>query len=177
MRKVISTLIVLGAVVAGCSEEEAAKKRAGATILAKGGSMLAGTVTFVEDGEGVLAVVQVTNAPPGEHGVHVHAGMSCADDPDAGAMGAAAGALGHYDPDMTMNHGKPNDDDTHAGDLGNIEVRANGSGTLEVRTDRLQIGSGNNVIGRAIVIHAMEDDLETQPSGDSGGRIGCGVIQ
>jgi Cu-Zn family superoxide dismutase len=173
MRQAILSFVVACGLFAGCSEDEASLVTAVAPIMGKGASMaLGGTALFEGVSGGVRVTINVTNAPPGKHGVHIHEGSSCADN-DAGAAGAAGA---HFNPDMKM-HGEPGSK-SHVGDLGNIEIGDNGRGELKLTTKRLQIGEGtNNVVRKAVVIHAMEDDEMTQPSGDSGGRIGCGVIQ
>jgi len=77
-----------------------------------------------------------------------------------------------------MPHAGPMTASRHAGDLGNIEIGANGQGDLDVRTDLLTIKPGpNSVIGRAVIFHEKADDLATQPTGNAGGRLACGVVQ
>lgn len=177
MRRVIFVLIAMIGLSA-CPEEERDPRRAAATIAGKGAAMaMGGTALFEEVGNGVRLTLTLSNAPPGDHGVHVHEGMSCADTVgDAGAVAAGA-AGGHFNPTMEM-HGEAADDNAHAGDLGNIEVEDDGRGELTITTRYLMIGEGvANLVGKAIVIHADPDDEMTDPSGDSGARIGCGIIQ
>lgn len=136
--------------------------------------MIGGTAAFEQSGSGVKLVLTVTKAPPGMHGTHIHAGGSCAAD----AMGAPAGAAGlHWDPTMAM-HGNPASGAHHLGDLGNLTVAADGTGRLEMTSSGWTIGTGaaTDVVGHTVIIHAMPDDLVTQPTGNSGGRIACGVI-
>jgi Cu/Zn superoxide dismutase len=113
---------------------------------------------------------------PGLHGVHIHETGSC----DASGTEPYASAGGHFNPDEHM-HGAPDDDEAHAGDLGNIEVGDDGTFTYEITTDRVMLETGaanslDDADGSAIVIHAGEDDLKTDPSGESGGRVACGSI-
>ena len=173
MRHSISLLIAAGVMLSGCAEEKADGRKATASITGKDPEMdISGSATFVEGDDGLKITLNVSNAPPGEHGVHVHENGSCADN-DAGAAGAAGG---HFNPDMKM-HGGPGAQ-SHAGDLGNMTVQSDGRGQLTITTRSLTLNAGaSNVVGKAIVVHAMRDDEMTQPSGASGSRIGCGVIQ
>ncbi len=145
--------------------------QARATIEPKSGSTVSGTATFTELGSGGVRVrVHIENAPPGTHGLHLHEKGDCSD-PEAKSAG------GHFNPGQ-MPHAGPKDEKRHAGDLGNIEIGANGKGDLDVRSDLLTVRPGpNSVAGRSVVFHEKADDLTTQPTGNAGGRLGCGVIQ
>ena len=118
----------------------------------------------------VQVVVNVTGAPPGMHGLHIHETGDCSA-PDAMSAG------GHWNPTMHM-HAAPGAS-AHLGDLGNITVADNGTGTLTQMNPSWEIGSTGamNLVGKAVILHAMPDDLTTQPTGNAGGRIGCGVIK
>ena len=144
-----------------------------ATTLIKGtaeGSTIAGEATFTEANGGLDVDVKVSNVPPGKHGFHIHEKGDCSD------MGKAAG--GHYNPDGVM-HGLVMKDGfahAHAGDFGNIEVAADGTGALKTFIPGLAlIGEKYNVTGKAVILHEKEDDF-SQPTGNAGGRIGCGII-
>lgn len=102
--------------------------------------------------------------------VHIH------ETPDCGDMGKMTG--GHWNP-TTMNHGKWGSSSYHAGDIGNVSLDASGKATMELESDLWSIGgdSTKNILNRAIIVHAGEDDYKSQPSGNSGNRIGCGVIK
>jgi Cu-Zn family superoxide dismutase len=118
----------------------------------------------------VKVIVDIAKAPPGTHGLHVHEKGDCSD-PEAKSAG------GHFNP-TSMPHGGPMDAQHHAGDLGNIEIQANGKGRLEISTTMLTVKPGPNcVVGKAVIFHEKADDLKSQPTGDAGGRLGCGVVK
>ncbi|HWC65690.1 MAG TPA: superoxide dismutase family protein [Thermoanaerobaculia bacterium] len=142
---------------------------AAATIEGRSGSSLTGTATFVQNGDSVHVTVDVANAPEGVHAVHLHEKGDCSA-PDATSAG------GHFNP-THMEHGSPDAPMHHAGDFGNMTVGGAGRGHLELDTTMLTVTAGDrSVAGRAIVVHASPDDMKTQPTGNAGGRIGCGVV-
>jgi Cu-Zn family superoxide dismutase len=159
---------------------------AGATAMAGGPTAHAemmttdGTVvgmahfTATEDG-GVMVQVDVAGvagAAAGEHGIHVHMVGAC-DPPDFMSAGE------HYNP-TAMKHGLENPDGPHAGDLPNITFDDAGNGTFNAATATFALGEGENSLmdadGSALIIHANPDDQVTDPSGNSGARLVCGVI-
>jgi Cu-Zn family superoxide dismutase len=114
--------------------------------------------------------VDIQKAPPGTHGLHLHEKGDC-------SAADATSAGGHFNP-TSMPHAGPMDAQHHAGDLGNIEIKADGTGHLEIFSEMLTVSAGpNSVVGRSVVFHEKADDLKTQPTGNAGGRLGCGVIQ
>lgn len=135
------------------------------------GSSLYGVVIFEEKEGGLQVVADISNAPPGKHGFHIHEKGACED------QGNAAG--GHFNPDGAQ-HGLLMKDGTamaHAGDLGNIEIDQDGSGLLDELIPNLTLKEGKYAVGGlAVILHEKEDDFG-QPTGNAGGRIGCGVIQ
>jgi Cu-Zn family superoxide dismutase len=145
--------------------------QAKATIEAKSDSTVTGTATFTElSTGGVRAHVHIEKAPPGTHGLHIHEKGDCSDP-------KAVSAGGHFNPGG-MPHSGPMDMKRHAGDLGNIEIKADGTGDLDITSDLLTVKAGpNSVVGRSVVFHEKADDFKTQPTGNAGGRFGCGVIQ
>ena len=131
-----------------------------------------GTVTFTESGDGKVKVVaDLKGLPPNTtHGFHIHE-KGDLSSPDFNSAG------GHFNPDGHP-HSAPNQPPHHAGDFGNITSDANGSVHLELTVDDISLGGPkNDVIGKAVIIHAKEDDFKTQPTGNAGGRIGGGVIE
>lgn len=132
-----------------------------------------GRVTFAPDGGGLKLVVEVSNLPTGRHGIHIHAAGKC-EGPDFASAGA------HFNPD-NKKHGVHNPDGPHNGDLPNLDVGGDGKGKLEFLSTRVSFTTGapNSLFkegGTAVVIHASPDDESTDPTGNSGARIACGVI-
>ena len=135
-------------------------------------SALAGTVDFVETGGGVQVVAHLSNvAPAGKHGFHIHENGSCDDS------GKAAG--GHFNPGAVQHGLLPKDgaEMAHSGDMGNIEIDEAGNGTLTIYMPGLSLTNGGaDITGKAVIVHEKEDDF-SQPTGNAGGRIGCGIIE
>ena len=144
-------------------------------------SLATGTVTFVElaDG-GVYVDYDVRGLDPGEHGLHVHENASCAPaDVDGDGEAEPAGAAGgHFNPGSNP-HGAPADprDERHAGDLGNVTVGADRSARGTTQDDVLAFDGPTSPVGHAVIVHGGRDDLTSQPSGDAGARVACGVVR
>ena len=144
--------------------------KAEAVLEARSDAQLTGKATFTEVEGGVLVEIAVHHAPPGWHAAHVHDKGDCSA-PDASSAG------GHFNP-ATKNHGSPHAPEHHAGDLGNLWVDAHGEGRHVILMPELTVADGDHSVrGRALIVHAGVDDLVTQPTGNAGGRIGCGVIR
>ncbi len=128
-----------------------------------------GTVEFVPTPTGVRVHARLTGLAPGPHGFHVHEVGDCTDP------GETAG--GHFSP-QDNPHGSPlaSPAGRHAGDLGNIVANESGDAQLMVEVTGLEIEGARGVVGLSVVLHEGEDDLETQPTGDAGDPIACGVI-
>lgn len=133
------------------------------------GNQATGTVTFIEEGENVRVIVSLTNVPEGKHGFHVHENGDCSA-PDASSAG------GHFNP-AGAKHGAPDDEARHVGDLGNVTATSARTVDVEFVDDKIALEEDRSVVGRAVVLHAGADDLASQPSGDAGSRIACGVIE
>lgn len=134
----------------------------------KGNEKVHGTVKFTDTGSGVKVVAHVEGLNAnGEHGFHIHEFGDCSA-PDAASAG------GHYNPDK-HDHGKPGDTKAHVGDMGNLKADANGVAHLEVTLAAATITGKNAILGRGVIVHAKADDF-SQPVGNAGPRIGCGVI-
>jgi len=171
----VRSLLLVGAValLAGCASapSDMAPLSAGATLKDKEGTQV-GVVTLIETPEGVRIAVTGYRLPPGGHGLHIHAVGLC-EPPDFTSAGA------HFNP-TNKQHGRLNPNGAHAGDLPNLVVAASGEGGIDVTTKVFTLGPGANTLltdkGTAIVVHANPDDEKTDPTGNSGGRIACGVI-
>lgn len=132
------------------------------------GNEVTGTVTFEQSDDGVRVQATLEGLEEGEHGFHIHQYGDCtADD------GTSAG--GHYNP-TEEQHGAPEDDERHVGDMGNITADENGNATIDYVDSKIELNGNNSIIGRGLVVHGGQDDLTSQPSGDAGPRVGCGVI-
>ena len=131
------------------------------------GSEVTGMVTFSRKAGDTLVEVNLSHLAPGQHGFHVHEKADCSS-----ADGLSAG--GHYNP-TGVNHGGP-EMPHHVGDLGNITAGADGTVNINFHVKNLDVSGEHGVVGHAIIIHAAPDDFTTQPSGNSGKRLGCGII-
>lgn len=182
---VTSALVLLGA----CSSNaqvgkpvvpRVATTSAAATLVDVSGKP-GGRATLTQTAAGVDIVVNVEAQSPGEHGVHVHAGGKCEPGPDPSGNTIAFGAAGgHFDPGASKKHAGPGKAPQagHAGDMPNIAVAADGTGTLRFTHPHATLGTGaDSVLGKAIVVHAGPDDYRTDPAGNSGARVLCGVIE
>jgi Cu-Zn family superoxide dismutase len=132
------------------------------------GQTAKGTVHFQDQGDGLVeVVVDLTGVPEGTHGFHVH------EKGDCGNNGMNAGA--HFNP-TSMPHGAPDSQSHHAGDFGNVRAEANGEVHTRFMTHSITVKEGTiSVIGHAVVLHGNPDDLVSQPAGNAGPRIACGV--
>ena len=142
--------------------------KAAAKLEPKSGSQVTGTVTFTKSGDEVQVVADIQNLKPGKHGFHIHEKGDCSAS-DAASAGA------HFNP-THAHHGGPDSVDHHAGDFGNITADASGKAHFDWKGKWISLNGANSVIGKSVVVHEKEDDLKTDPSGNSGARIACGVI-
>ena len=131
-----------------------------------------GSATLAQVGDVVRIVLEVQGLPPGTKGVHIHEVGSC-----EGPTFTSAG--GHFNP-LGKQHGQLNPQGPHAGDLANIVIGPDGKGRMETSAGQVTLGAGTNSLldanGSALIIHAAPDDFRTDPTGNSGARIACGVI-
>ena len=144
---------------------------AGATLKNATGRVV-GSAVFLQESDGVRILLDLRDLPPGTKGVHIHAAGRC-DPPSFESAGP------HFNPTKAQ-HGSANPKGPHAGDLPNIIVEATGRGHLEVTNPRVTLESGPTSLfganGTALVVHEGPDDMRTDPAGDSGARIACGVV-
>ncbi|HYE94879.1 MAG TPA: superoxide dismutase family protein [Rubricoccaceae bacterium] len=146
-----------------------------------GDSEVRGTVTFTPQNGGVLVTVGLSGLTPGSHGFHIHQNGSCApedlpEDPDTDPN-PGGGAGPHFGPGGTP-HGAPLNAATqrHAGDFGNVFAHAGGAVDTSFTDAVITLTGPNSIIGKAVLVHANPDDLTSQPSGNAGARIGCGIV-
>ena len=140
----------------------------------------AGQAVLTSVPDGVEIVLNVEKLAPGLHGFHIHTNGQCAPGPDASGKTVAFGAAGgHFDPMGSMQHGDPTHSGTrHAGDVPNLSADAQGKATLRFTNTMVTLAPGKtSVIGKALVVHADVDDYKTNPAGNSGARVLCGVIE
>lgn len=133
------------------------------------GNQVEGSVTFERVSGGVRVVARIDGLKPGLHGFHVHTNGDCSA-PDASSAGD------HFNPN-NGSHADRYDEQAHIGDMGNIVAEESGHASLEYVDPHMALDGAASIIGRSVVVHANEDDLQTQPSGNSGPRVGCGVIR
>jgi superoxide dismutase, Cu-Zn family len=172
----IRTLLLIPALVcfsAAATTADTAPKSAHADIMdAKGAKVGAAKMKAVKDG--VQISVKVMGLPAGDHGIHIHTVGKC-----EGPAFTTAG--GHFNP-TSAHHGMNNtmDPHPHLGDLPNLKVTADGKGSATIIAKGVTLGDGANSLfhdgGTSLVIHEKADDYMTDPSGNSGSRIACGVI-
>lgn len=131
-------------------------------------SKVHGTVTFTKRSNGVHVTAEIYNLPSGKHGFHIHEYGNC-------SASNASSAGGHFNP-TNKKHGCLDSKEHHVGDLGNITADKSGYGRYDKTVQSLQLEGPDSIIGRAVIIHEKADDCKTQPTGNAGARLGCGVI-
>jgi Cu-Zn family superoxide dismutase len=166
----VGCFLCIGLCMASGMGAAAASKEAIAVIQPASGSTCKGLVRITQGAGSIRIVADLEGlAPDSKHAFHIHEFGDCSA-PDASSAGS------HYDPAQTKHHGMPNDRMSHAGDMGNIEADAAGKIHFELTLEGDSIdGAQAPVLGRAFIVHANPDDF-SQPVGNAGGRIGCGVI-
>src|SRR5688500_12827625 len=170
MKRAIA-ISAVAALLAACQSTPDAPPRATAALQPTKGNKTFGEATFEQAGDKVRVVVFAQGLrPEGEHGFHIHEAGDC-------SSGDGMSAKGHFNP-----HGKPHGDpksaERHAGDLPSLKAGKDGRAKLDVTVDAVSLGQGAaNIIGRGLIIHADPDDYKTQPTGNAGARLACGVIK
>jgi superoxide dismutase, Cu-Zn family len=167
------SLLTLAVVFVSVAAFAAPAKPGAKTELKDAAGKVVGKATFQDAKDGVKVSLQVMGLKPGKHGVHIHSMGKC-EAPDFKTAG------GHFNPD-SKHHGHKNPQGPHVGDLGNLTVDKNGKGhlTADAKGASLTEGNGSLLVapGTALVIHADADDEMSDPSGNSGARIACGVVE
>ena len=161
---------LLSAFFAACLAAATAQAQtATATLAPTAGNTTAGTVSFTQKGDKVTVSAKVSGLTPGGHGFHVHEKGDCSA-PDGNSAG------GHFNP-TGKPHGDLSAPDHHAGDMPMLQADASGNAALTTDLAGLTIGSGAaDVVGKSVVVHKDADDFKSQPAGNSGARVACGVI-
>jgi Cu-Zn family superoxide dismutase len=170
MLRATFSIAIAAAALAGCttmSGGSGAERTATAPLRTAAGAD-AGTVTATQAGDAIRIRIDARGMPAGIHGAHVHTTGRC-DAPDFTTAG------GHWNP-AGKQHGTSNPAGPHAGDAPNLTIGADGSGTLSITLPGGTMDGLLDADGAAFVIHAGPDDYKTDPSGNSGGRIACGVF-
>lgn len=170
MRKNWTLGLVLAVAVVLPGAAAASGTKAQARLESRSGSTVKGKVTFMRHGGKIVMKVTAKGLTPGVHAIHLHDKGDCSA-PD----GTSAG--GHWNP-TSVDHGKWGHAPFHHGDIGNLVADAKGNAKLSVESDVWTLGDGkpSDVVGHAVIVHAKEDDFTTQPTGNAGGRVACGVI-
>jgi Cu-Zn family superoxide dismutase len=169
MKPALSTIAV-ATLVAGCAAVPPAEPSARADLAATRGNAAAGTVNFTRRGDKVLVHAEVSGLVPGGHGFHIHERGDC-------SSGDGMSAGGHFNP-LAQPHAGPATTHRHAGDMPMLMADATGVATLDAELDVITLGGGAaDVVGRAVVVHKDPDDFRTQPTGNSGARVACGVVR
>ncbi|MEI6457546.1 MAG: superoxide dismutase family protein [Pseudomonadota bacterium] len=167
----LARLIVASAFcLSACATLSPAKPGATATLESRSGSMVTGTATFTAGREGLVLHVVLQGLPPGsEHGLHIHDKGDCTA-PDAMSAG------GHFNPAGAV-HGRPGLGAHHLGDLGAVVADSEGKVAAEISLSELTLAAGpQTVVGHSLVVHRDRDDYVSQPAGNAGPRVACGVI-
>jgi len=142
---------------------------ANAELSPTAGNQAQGLVLFAPAEGGLRVTATITGLTPGEHGFHLHEKPDCSA-PD----GSSAGS--HWNPTQ-QPHGAPDAPAHHAGDLGNITADAGGTALVERVVKGLGLEGSEGVIGHAVIVHGQADDLTSQPAGNAGPRVACGVVE
>jgi len=169
MTQSTAAALVSGIIAMGLASAAQAQT-ATATLAPTAGNTAAGSVTFTQNGDKVTVNAKLTGLAPGGHGFHIHEKGDCSA-PDAMSAG------GHFNPGGKQ-HGAPDAADHHAGDMPMLQADASGNATLTADLAGPGIDSGvADIVGKAVVVHKDPDDYKTQPTGNSGARVACGVIK
>ena len=157
-------------VLAACQTTPEEPARATASLKPTTGNKTYGEVTFEQVGGKVRVIAQIAGLKPNqEHGFHIHEKGDC-------SAGDGTSAGGHFNP-AGAQHGGPGSK-RHAGDLPNLKANAKGKATLTAEVDGITVTPGSaSIVGRGLVVHAQPDDYKTQPTGNSGARLACAVIE
>jgi Cu-Zn family superoxide dismutase len=172
MRKILPSFICGALLAAGCAGTQEQKEvSAVAKLEPRSGSTVTGSITFTQIGDVVRITGEVTGHTKGPKGFHIHEKGDC-----SAADGMSTG--GHFNPHK-HKHGGPYDPVKHSGDLGNLVFNDQGAVKINVVVGDISVSKdrADGIVGRAVVVHAAADDFKTDPTGNAGGRVACGVIK
>lgn len=172
MNKTVLAAACGALLAAGCAGTQEQKEASAVVLLQpRSGSNVSGNVRFTQIGDVVRVTGEITGHTKGPKGFHIHENGDCSDD-----KGMSTG--GHFNP-TKHRHGGPYSPDKHAGDLGNITFNAQGVAKINFTVGDISVSRDRpkGIIGRAVIVHAAVDDMKTDPTGNAGGRVACGVIQ
>jgi Cu-Zn family superoxide dismutase len=143
--------------------------RATAQLEPTKGNSAKGSVVFTQRGDKIAMTAKLSGLTPGGHGFHIHEKGDC-------SSGDGMSAGGHFNPTQ-KSHGDPASANHHAGDMPMLQADASGNASVETTLDGVGIGSGAaDIVGKAVIVHKDPDDFMTQPTGNSGARVACGII-
>jgi Cu-Zn family superoxide dismutase len=167
-----AAIAALSSLLAGCAGMQPLGDTTAIADLRTPAGQSVGTAHLAQVGSAVRIVLEARGLTPGLHAFHIHAVGKC-DPPDFTSAGP------HFNP-TSKQHGALNPQGSHAGDLPNLDVAADGTGRLETATEQITLGSGPTSLwdadGSALVVHAAPDDFKTDPTGNAGARVACGVV-
>jgi Cu-Zn family superoxide dismutase len=172
MIRILSEMVLTGAVFLGStplSVVDAESLKAICKLKATEGNRVSGFVKFTQKKNSVMVWAHVEGLTPGKHGFHIHECGDC-------SASDGSSAKGHFNPGKN-HHGGPVAKDRHAGDLGNLIANSKGVAEYEKKDKAIRLTGEGGILGKAVIIHEKEDDYKTQPTGNSGSRIACGVIK
>ena len=172
MKRIIPVVVplVAASLLAACQSTPNEPLRATAALQPTKGSKALGEATFEQVGDKVRVIVFAQGLKPdAEHGFHIHEAGDC-------SSGDGMSAKGHFNP-AGKPHGTPGRE-SHAGDMPMLKAAKNGRAKLDFVLEGVTLASGSNsIVGRGLIIHADPDDFKTQPTGNAGARLACGVIR
>ncbi|MBA3904452.1 MAG: superoxide dismutase [Rhodocyclaceae bacterium] len=168
MRLAILATASAAVLLSACAGTTGGGPSAEAKLAPTRGSNTTGTVTFMQVGDGVRVSASASGLTPGAHGFHIHEKGDCSA-PD----GMSAG--GHFNPGGHP-HGHPHMGPHHAGDMPMLETDSYGNARLSADLPGVTLEGATGIVGKGVIVHAAPDDFKTQPTGNSGARMACGVI-